>query len=115
VEEVRKEISRRKAKNFVDQKYQKRSKTSQPDERMVMTPSDKRKILELLISNEQVLILLYEKLFPHRASQYSNLPRPETKGQEEALPNLEELLKQVPTRPSIPKTWSFQNRGRSVI
>ena len=115
VEEVRKEISRRKAKSLVDQKYSKRSNTSQADERMVMTPSDKRKILELLISNEQVLILLYEKLFPHRASQYSNLPRPETKGHEEALPNLEELLKQVPTKPSIPKTWSFQNRGRSVI
>ena len=115
VEEVRKEISRRKAKSLVDQKYSKRSNTVQPDERMVMTPSDKRKILELLISNEQVLILLYERLFPHRASQYNNLSRPETKGHEEALPNLEELLKQVPTKPSIPKTWSFQNRGRSVI
>jgi hypothetical protein len=115
VEEVRKDISRRKAKNLVDQKYPKRSKTSQHDERLVMTPSDKRKILELLISNEQVLILLYEKLFPHRASQYSNLPRPDTKGQDEALPNLEELLKQVPVKPHIPKTWSFQNRGRSVI
>lgn len=115
VEEVRKEISRRKAKNLVEQKYQKRSKTSQREERLVMTPSDKRKILELLISNEQVLILLYEKLFPHRASQFTNLPKPENKGQEEALPNLEELLRQVPTRPNIPKTWSFPNRGRSVI
>lgn len=115
VEEVRKEISRRKAKNLVEQKYTKRSKTSQREERMVMTPSDKRKILELLISNEQVLILLYEKLFPHRASQYSNLPKPENKGQDETLPNLEELLRQVPTKPNIPKTWSFPNRGRSVI
>lgn len=75
VEEVRKDISRRKAKNLADAKYTKRARTTVPEERGTMTPSDKRKILELLISNEQVLILLYEKLFPHRASQYANIAK----------------------------------------
>ena len=80
-----------------------------------MTPSDKRKILELLISNEQVLIMLYEKLFPHRASQYGNNTRTGEKTEEESPPNLEEMLKQVPTKPILPKTMSFQHRGRSVV
>ena len=115
VEEVRKDISKRKAKNLVDQKYNKRAKTSKPEDRETMTPSDKRKILELLISNEQVLIILYEKLFPHRASQYGNSIKPEDKNGDETLPNLEEMMKQVPRKPNIPKTMSFQNRGRSVV
>ena len=115
VEEVRKEISRRKIKNTVEQKYSKRAKTSNPISRETMTPSDKRKILELLISNEQVLIMLYEKLFPHRASQYGNNTRTGEKTEEESPPNLEEMLKQVPTKPILPKTMSFQHRGRSVV
>ena len=115
VEEVRKEISRRKVKNTVEQKYSKRARTSNPISRETMTPSDKRKILELLISNEQVLIMLYEKLFPHRASQYGNNVRSSDNAEDENPPNLEEMLKQVPRKPVMPKTMSFQNRGRSVV
>lgn len=115
VEEVRKDISRRKAKDLLDQKYTKRAKTTHNDEKTLMTPSDKRKILELLISNEQVLIMLYEKLFPHRASSYNGNVKPDDKNYEEPLPDIEELLRQVPKKPSIPKTMSFQHRGRSVV
>lgn len=114
VEEVRKDITRRKVQNYTDQKYSKRAKTSHPEERPSMTPSDKRKILELLISNEEVLIMLYEKLFPHRASQYGT-SFPTGQKNEDTLPDLEEMLKQVPKKPILPKTKSFQNRGRSVV
>ena len=72
-----------------------------------MTSSDKRKILELLVSNEQILVLLYEKLFPHRASQYNSIIKPDESSQE-PLPTLEELLKQLPNKTGkIP-----QYRGR---
>ena len=38
----------------------------------IFSVSDKKTIMELLISNEQVLIMLYEKLFPFRASQFGS-------------------------------------------
>ena len=107
VEEVRKEISKRKKNNISIQKYSKRAVSSNQIERNVMTSSDKRKILELLVSNEQILVLLYEKLFPHRASQYNSIIKPDESSQE-PLPTLEELLKQLPNKTGkIP-----QYRGR---
>ncbi|OMJ93675.1 hypothetical protein SteCoe_3376 [Stentor coeruleus] len=72
VEEVKKEIGHRRAKSLRLQKFPLKTRSSPKEKAEVFSPSDKRKIMELLISNEQVLIMLYEKLFPFRASQYGN-------------------------------------------
>lgn len=72
VEEVKKEIGHRRAKSLRSQKFPLKSKLVSNQKLEMFSAADKRKILELLISNEQVLIMLYEKLFPYRASQYGS-------------------------------------------
>lgn len=100
VEEVRKEVLRRRAKTLLNQKFGKKKVMTERDRKETFTPGDKRKILELLISNEQVLIMLYEKLFPYRASQFGTIPKNESEsGNEERLLDLDELLKQIPYKP----------------
>lgn len=117
VEEVRKEVHRRKAKSLLQQKFGRQIKSAHKlSQKEAFTPHDKRKILELLISNEQVLIMLYEKLFPHKASQF-NSPKTEKEeiGDSKIL-NIEEMLKQVPVKyPDDKFTSSFQPRGRSLM
>lgn len=72
IEEVRKEVINRREKMMIYQKFTKRSGSSSKVRKTEFAPGDKRKILELLVSNEQVLIYLYEKLFPRRGNQTSD-------------------------------------------
>ena len=110
VDEVRKEVIKRRTNVFSNQKYTKRAASSQSVEKTTLTPSDKQKILELLVSNEKVLVLIYEKLFPHKANPYSHLIKSE-EVLNEPMPSLEEMLKQVPARIDA-KTAAPQFRGR---
>ena len=115
VEEVRKEVSRRKAQTLATQQFAKRAQTTLNGGRDLMAPSDKRKILELLVSNEQVLIMLYEKLFPYRVSQYGHTSKVEDKIERDMnAPNLEELLNQIPSKNSTVRGSVHQFRGKSV-
>lgn len=106
VDEVKKDVNRRKIESFVNQKFKRVNQTAK--EGPGFTASDKRKILELLVSKEKVLVLLYEKIFPHRAAQYSNNQKLEEKYENS---DIEELLKQIP---SETKTARFSFRGRSA-
>ncbi|CAG9328851.1 unnamed protein product [Blepharisma stoltei] len=117
VEEVRKEVLRRRAKTLLNQKFGKKSKFTERDTKDHFTPGDKRKILELLISNEQVLIMLYEKLFPYRASQFATIPKNEDEEHtDEKLINLDEMLQQIPFKPPEEKpNESFQHKGRNLL
>lgn len=63
VDDVKSEIQKKKAESKV-QYYQKGSK----DERN-LTKAEREKILEVLLSQERVLTLLYDKTFPPRPSQ----------------------------------------------
>ncbi|OMJ76130.1 hypothetical protein SteCoe_24573 [Stentor coeruleus] len=114
VEEVRKEVNKRKIQTVAQQKFFKKCNVVHKEIRDVLTPGDKRKILEMLISNEQVLILLYEKLFPYRANQYGNNIRKDDRERNEQTPDLEELLRQVPSKPSTAKVPYYSYRGKSL-
>ena len=92
VDEVRKEVIKRRTQNLFTQKFQKRSPSPARPDRNSLTSSDKKKILELLVSNEKVLILIFEKLFPHKSLAYLKGSRDE----EGVDGNFEDLLKQVP-------------------
>ena len=66
VDEVRKNVIKRRS-DF-NQRY--RSSRFGAE---VLNSSDKQKVLEMLICNEQVLVVLYELLFPHKASAISEI------------------------------------------
>lgn len=101
VEEVKKEIGHRRAKSLMFQKFPLKSKETPKEKGEMFSPGDKRKIMELLISNEQVLIMLYEKLFPFRASHFGNPQKGEMMSNlDQTTPDIEELLKSIPS--SVP-------------
>ena len=114
VEEVRKDINKRRAYSTAAQKFPKRANSTHKDDRGFMMSSDKRKILELLVSNEQILVGLYEKLFPYRATHYGNITKLEDKFDDKDIPDLEELLKQVPSKPNTTRLSINQYRGKSI-
>lgn len=62
VEEVRRDISRRKATSIG--LHNDLTKTLKKAGKEHFTATDKRKVLDLLLSNENVLLFLYEKIFP---------------------------------------------------
>lgn len=62
VEEVRRDISRRKASSIG--LHGDLTATLKKPGKEHFTATDKRKVLDLLLSNENVLLFLYEKLFP---------------------------------------------------
>lgn len=66
VEEVRREVLKRRTQAVMSARYTTKAHLKEP--KTGFTAQDKRRILELLISNEQVLVFLYEKLFPYRVS-----------------------------------------------
>ena len=71
VDKVKKEVGHRRARSMKTQKFGLKSKLLPSPKSEMFSPADKRKILELLISNEQVLMMLYEKLFPYRSKNDS--------------------------------------------
>lgn len=89
VEEVSREVARSRNKEFLHSRFGKRSKD------LPKSANDKQKVLEHLVSSEPSLILLYERLFPHRAVRRRTKTAASTQQQPEQLPNLQELLNLV--------------------
>lgn len=90
VEEVKRDVNHRRAQSLNMQKYPTKTLKMPKETDQFFTPADKRKIIELLINNDKVLIMLYEALFPFRASNFQAKKKEPiqkwTKSQEELPP-----------------------------
>jgi hypothetical protein len=107
VDEVKKDVWKRRVENFANQKFRRNNQTAK--ENNYFPAADKRKILELLVSKEKVLMMLYEKLFPHRAAHYSQTMKVEDKAE---IEDIEELIKKVPSKSETERMNHF--RGKSA-
>ena len=107
VDEVKKDVWKRKVDSITNQKFKRSNMTAK--ENNYFPATDKRRILELLVSKEKVLMMLYEKIFPHRAAQYSQTVKIDDKNEVE---DIEELIRQVPSKSDTERQNRF--RGKSA-
>mmetsp|Transcript_15025 Transcript_15025/g.27656 ORF Transcript_15025/g.27656 Transcript_15025/m.27656 type:complete len:387 (+) Transcript_15025:705-1865(+) len=91
VEEVSREVARSRNKQFVQSRFGKRGSEPMPPR----SGDEKQKVLEMLVSSEPALILLYERLFPHRAVRRRNKTTSSAQQDAEILPDVKELLSLV--------------------